>query len=338
MIQNFKNSVFPKDHGVNKGNKIKKQPKSKQNMEEKDEFEKKLLNFGLNQIKSNIFYFLLQGEKKTFEICRNFSPQTLANFFRILKKLKYLENEGWVKSRVKLFIKYYSIIDKKTFQNKLDSIISYSRENLQKQKKTYYSLLDIIKKFEKRHKKDKQEIEPIQDLKIPENSPEFIKNFLKKISENHTLTPFKSEINIVIQLKKENLEFILNSLEIEMKNKKKTLFGGFLFCSIEFKEFSQNLLERIHTYNSNGLKFMYKLETKGYMENKTRGLSDFSFSDPIVNIEKKQMQTNFSLKTTNFSTKGVIETKLYSENPLIIGSLWSENYEFLEIIRKNISL
>ena len=338
MIQNFKNSVFPKDHGVNKGNKIKKQPKSKQNMEEKDEFEKKLLNFGLNQIKSNIFYFLLQGEKKTFEIYGKKKQHSKVSFFRIVKELNSLENEGWVRSRVKNFNKYYSVIDKKAFQKKLDLIISNSREKLQKQKEIYYSLVEIVKKFNKQNKKDKLDLEPIKDFKIPENSPKFIKNFLNKISENHTLTPFNSEINIVILLKTKNIAFSLNSLEIEMKSKKKTLFGGIIFCSIESKEFSQNLLEEIHTYNSNGLKFMYKLETKGYMENKTRGLSDFSFSDSIVNIEKKEMHTNFSLKTSNFSSKGVVETTIYSEKPLILGSLWAENDDFLNIIKKNISI
>ena len=83
---------------------------------------------------------------------------------------------------------------------------------------------------------------------------------------------------------------------------------------------------------------MYKLESKGYMENKTRGLSDFSFLDSIANIEKKEMETNFSLKTSNFSSKGKVETMVYSENPLVIGSLWAENDEFLKIIKKNISL
>ena len=119
---------------------------------------------------------------------------------------------------------------------------------------------------------------------------------------------------------------------------KKTLFGGIILCSIESKDFSQDLLEEIHTYNSNGLKFMYKLESKGYMENKNRGLSDFSFSDSIENIEKKEMHTNFSLKTSNFSSKGVVETTVYSENPLIIGSLWAEKDDFLNIIKNNISM
>ncbi len=307
-------------------------------MEEIDEFEKKLLKFGPNQIKCNIIYFLLQGEKKTYEICKKMKQHSKVSFFRIVKELDSLENEGWVRSRIKHFNKYYSVIDKKSFQNKLDSIISYSRENLQKQKETYYSLLDIIKKFKKQHKKDKLEIEPIQDLKLPENTPEFIKNFLKKISKNHTLTPFKSEINIVILLKTKNIAFSLNSLEIEMKSQKKTLFGGIIICSIESKDFSQDLLKEIHTYNSNGLKFMYKLESKGYMENKNRGLSDFSFSDSIENIEKKEMHTNFSLKTSNFSSKGVVETTVYSENPLIIGSLWAEKDDFLNIIKNNISM
>ncbi len=303
-----------------------------------DEFENKLLQFGLNQTKSNIIYYLLQGEKRTYEICGNINLNPIKYFFRILKELKSLENEGWIQSKIKSSIKYYSVIDKKTFQKKLDSIITYSRKNLQDQKETFYSLLDIIKKFEKQHKKDKVEIEPIQEFKIPDHTLDFIKNFLKIISKNHSLTPFKSEINIVILLKTKNIAFSLNSLEIEMKNKKQTLFGGFIFCSIESKDFSQNLLKEIHTYNSNGLKFMYKLEAKGYMENKTRGLSDFSFSDSITNIEKKEMYTNFSFKTSNFSSKGIVETSMYSENPLIIGSLWAENEEFLKIIKKNISL
>ena len=306
-------------------------------MEEIDEFENKLLLFGLNQIKSKIIYFL-QEEKSAIEISSNIGRFPIINFFRILKELKYLEKEGWVRSKVISYIKYYSVIDKKTFQNKLDSIISDSSEKLEKQKESYYSLLDIVKKFEKNHKKDKKNLKPIQEFKIPEHSPNFIKNFIKKILKNHTLTLFKSEIDIVILLKQKDIAFSLNSLEIEMKNQKQTLFGGIIFCSIESKEFSQNLLEEIHTYNSNSLKFMYKLESKGYMENKNRGLSDFSFSDSIINIEQKEMQTNFSLNTTNFSSEGVVETALYSEDPLIIGSLWAENNNFLNIIKKNISL
>ena len=311
-------------------------------MEEKDEFEKKLLNFDLNRIKSKIIYFLLhRDEKSVIEISKNVGRYPILNFFNILKEVKYLENNGWVKSRVISYIKYYSMIDKKTFQNKLDSIISNSSEKLQEQKESCYTLLDIIKKSEEKNKKiiaNKKDLKPIQDFKIPEQTPNFIKNFLNKIAKNQTLTPFKSEINIVILLKTKNIAFSLNSLEIEMKSQKQTLYGGFIFCSIESKKFSQDLLEEIHTYNSNGLKFMYKLETKGYMENKIRGLSDFSFLDPIINIENKVMHTNFSLKTTNFSTEGVVETKLYSENPLIIGSVWAENDDFLKIIKKKITL
>ena len=306
-------------------------------MEEIDEFENKLLEFDLNQFKIKIIYFLLnEKEKSAIAISNNIGKYPILNFFRILKELKYLENEGWIKSRVISYIKYYSVSDKKNFQNTLDKIISNSSEKLEKQKEIYYSLLDIVKKFEKTNKKDIKDPEPLQDFKIPEHTPEFIKNFLNKISNNKSLTPFKSEINIVVQLKRDNLEFVLNSLEIEMKSQKNMFFGGFIFCSIESKEYSEELLEKLHIYNSNSLKFMYKLESKGYIENKTRNLSDFSFSDQIANFEKEEIKTNFSLKTSNFSTKGVIESKLYSENPIFIGSLWAETDDFLKIIKNNI--
>jgi len=308
-------------------------------MEEIDEFENKLLEFDLNQFKIKIIYFLLNGkEKSAIAINTNIGKFPILNFFRILKELKYLENEGWIRSRVISYIKYYSVVEKKNFQNNLDKIISNSSEKLEKQKEAYYSLLDIVKKFEKTNKKDIKDPEPLQDFKIPEHTPEFIKNFLNKISNNKSLTPFKSEINIVVQLKRDNLEFVLNSLEIEMKSQKNMFFGGFIFCSIESKEYSEELLEKLHIYNSNSLKFMYKLESKGYIENKTRNLSDFSFSDQIANFEKEEIKTNFSLKVSNFSTEGVVESKLYSENPLIIGSFWAETKDFLKIIKKNISL
>jgi len=308
-------------------------------MEEIDEFENKLLEFDLNQFKIKIIYFLLNGkEKSAIAISTNIGKFPILNFFRILKELKYLENEGWIRSRVISYIKYYSVVEKKNFQNNLDKIISNSSEKLEKQKEVYYSLLDIVKKFEKTNKKDIKDPEPLQDFKIPEHTPEFIKNFLNKISNNKSLTPFKSEINIVVQLKRDNLEFILNSLEIEMKSQKNMFFGGFIFCSIESKEYSEEILEKLHIYNSNSLKFMYKLESKGYIENKTRDLSDFSFSDQIAYFEKEEIKTNFSLKVSNFSTEGVVESKLYSENPLIIGSFWAETKDFLKIIKKNISL
>ena len=314
-------------------------------MEEKSEFEKKILIFDLNQIKSEIIYFLLHRDMESvFEISKNISKYPIINFFGILKEVKSLENDGWIKSRVISYIKHYSVIDKKTFQKKLDSTISKSREKLQVQKESCYTILDIVKKSERRKKKQKKENKKElkefqeQDFKISDQSPEFIKDFLKKISKIPTLTPFKSEINIVVMLKTKNITFSLNSLEIEMNSQKKTLYGGIIFCSIESKEFSVELFEEIHTYNSNGLKFMYKLETKGYMDNKIRGLSDFSFEEQILNIEKMGIQTNFSLKTPNFSTNGVVETALYSENPLIIGSIWAENDDFLTIIKKNISM
>jgi len=308
-------------------------------MEEKDEFENKLLLFGLNQFKIKIIYFLLKRkEKNAIIISKNIGRYPILNFFRILKELKELESKGWIESRVISYINYYSVVDKKNFQKKLDKLISNSSEKLEKQKESYYSLLDIVKKFEKHHKKNEKDLKTFQEFKVPEHTPEFIKSFLNKISKNHTLTPFKSEINIVVQLKGDDLAFVLNSLEIEMKNQKKTFFGGIIFCSIESKEFSYELLEDIHTYNSNSLKFMYKLESKGYMENKNRGLSDFSFFGRIINIEEKETHTNFSLKATNFSSEGVVETALYSEKPLIIGSIWGENNKFFNIIKKNITL
>ena len=308
-------------------------------MEEIDEFENKLLDFDLNQFKIKIIYFLLnEKEKSAIAISNNIGKYPILNFFRILKDLKFLENEGWIRSRVISYIKYYSVVDKKNFQIKLDEIISNSSEKLEKQKESYYSLLEIVKKFEKPIKKDIKVPEPLQDFKIPEHTPEFIKKFLNKISKTQTLTPFKSEINIVVQLKRDNLDFVLNSLEIEMKSQENTFFGGFIFCSIESKEHSEDLLEKIHIYNSNSLKFMYKLESKEYIENKTRDLSNFSFSDQIANFEKREMKTNFSLKTSKFSTEGVVESKLYSENPIVIGSLWAETEDFLKIIKNNISL
>nr|WP_212590819.1 winged helix-turn-helix domain-containing protein [Candidatus Prometheoarchaeum syntrophicum] len=304
-----------------------------------------MLNFDIDQIKSEIIYFLLlRDEKTTFEIAKYLGKYPIINFFRILKVVKNLENNGWIKSKVISYRKHYSVIDKKTFQNKLDSIISKSSDKTQEQKESCYSLLDIVKKYERTKKKKKKEKKEdlkenqIQDFKIPEHTPDFIKNFINKISKISNLNPFKSEINIVVMLKTKNIAFSLNSLEIEMKDQKQTLYGGIIFCSIESKEFSLELFKEIHTYNSNGLKFMYKLETKGYMENKVRGLSDFSFEDQILNQEQKGIRTNFSLKTTNFSTNGVVETALYSESPLIIGSIWAENDNFLTILRKNISV
>jgi len=202
-------------------------------MEEIDEFENKLQLFDLNQIKSNIIYFL-QEEKSAIVISKNVGRFPILNFFWILKEIKYLESEGWIKSRVISYIKYYSIVDKRTFQNKLDSVITNSKKKLQNQKESYYSLLEIVKNFEKQNKKDIKGPEPLQDFKIPEHTPEFIKNFLNKISKNQKLTPFKSEINIVVQLKRDNLDFVLNSLEIEMKSQKNMFFGGFIFVHFLF--------------------------------------------------------------------------------------------------------
>ena len=157
-------------------------------MKEIDEFENKLLLFGLNQIKIKIIYFL-QEEKSAIVISKNIGRYPIINFFRILKELKFLVNKGWIRCRVISCIKYYSIVDKKTFQNKLDSIIANSSEKLEKQKESYYSLLDIVKRFEKHNKKDEKDIK--QEFKTPEHTPKFIKSFLNKISRNHTLTPFK---------------------------------------------------------------------------------------------------------------------------------------------------
>ncbi|MHA1562517.1 MAG: hypothetical protein ACTSPA_10375, partial [Promethearchaeota archaeon] len=214
-------------------------------MEEIDEFENKLLEFDLNQFKIKIIYYLLFGkEKSAIAISRNIGKYPILNFFKILKELKYLESEGWIRSRVISYIKYYSVVEKKNFQNTLDKIISNSSEKLEKQKEVFYSLLDIVKKFEKQIKKEIKVPKPLQDFKIPEHTPEFIKSFLNKISNNKSLTPFKSEINIVVQLKRDNLDFVLNSLEIEMKSQKNMFFGGFIFCSIESKEYSEELLEK----------------------------------------------------------------------------------------------
>jgi hypothetical protein len=308
-------------------------------MEEIDEFENKLQEFDLNQFRIKIIYYLLNGkEKSAIAISNNIGKFPILNFFKILNELKFLKKEGWIRSRIISYIKYYSVVDKKSFQDKLDKLISNSSEKLEKQKEYYYSLLDTVKKFEKLTKKDVKDPKSLPDFKIPEHAPEYIKNFLNKISKNHTLTPFKSEINIVVQLKREGLDFVLNSLEIEMKNQKNLFFGGIIFCSIESKEFSLELLEKLHIYNSNSLKFMYKLENKGYIENKTRELSDFSFSDHILYVDKNEFKTNFSLNSSNFSAEGVVESKIYSENPLIIGSLWAETDDFLKIIKKNISI
>ena len=311
-------------------------------MDEKVEFENKLLKFGLNQFEVEIIYFLLEGKlRNAFNINNNIRVYPILNIVFIFRALSSLEKEGWIRSKKHTFLKYYYFIDKKTFQNKLDSIISKSRDVYQNQKDSYYSILDLVKKFEKQNKLKKPSekvLKQISIFEVSENSPEFIKKFMKKISKYPNLLPFKSEINMVIYLKQNNIRFFLNSLEIEMKKGNQQLYGGFFFCSIDEKEFSQSILEEIHTYNSNGLKFLHKLESKGYIENKTRGITDFSYSESKINIEKKQIKTNFSIKILDNPVEGIIETSTYSENPLIIGTLWAESNEFLKIIKKHISL
>ena len=113
---------------------------------------------------------------------------------------------------------------------------------------------------------------------------------------------FSGEYNAIIVLNKENVQFRLNAVEFQWINGSSPLYAGITICEIDPVSERTDILEFIHNYNVNGLKFKYKLESKGYAENKARKFSQYQFSEII--------DPSVPLNTSRISeTAGQVATK-----------------------------
>ena len=173
----------------------------------------------------------------------------------------------------------YRFADPTEIRSILESIIQKSQQQVEKQKNNYYDVISTFDDFHQEFLGNQKKNSEV--LTLPSQVLSSFKSLICSIHDNTPMTFFSGEYNAIIVLNKENVQFRLNAVEFQWINGSSPLYAGITICEIDPVSERADILEFIHNYNVNGLKFKYKLESKGYAENKARKFSQYQFSEII---------------------------------------------------------
>ena len=278
----------------------------------------KLAAFGFSPLETEILAVLGEKTPQTIaEIQKKLMPSNYFGRYRLRKCLKKLHKDAWI-SITKGNPTRYSLALKPQLQKNLNAIITEAQITFQTQKKYYRSILKLFQNLS-------APTSSIQSkISIPQSSPAFLRTFIDEVAKLQNLTLIKMEVNMVIALRKENVFFRLNSVEFEYQQDDHSYYCGVIFCMVDDPELLAQTISKIHQYNANGLKFSYKLESKGYSDRKARSPSEYSV-DPSLSQEKDELlKSVITLLTPKKSYHGTIETIPLTNNPHYCVSIWKE--------------
>lgn len=263
----------------------------------------------------------------------------------LYRRLKILSNQGWI-TAVGTHPLKYALIDEKIFREKLNGEIEKSISHLEAQKNSYYDIVTILDAIQ-------SEVTGKSPNKfsyhtIPPQASESARTFIESIQNNSRMQIFNGEYGITIALNNERRQFRLTSLEFIQETGDFPLFGGIFISEVHPESNLERILDFLQEYHINALKFRYKLESKGYLEEKIRKLSQYSFLNlenatlfPELEIMQSKMEKaenilEISLSNHNFT--GLIVsfpnnmTKNSAEDnsgPCFI-TVWGENQEIFK--------
>ena len=301
-------------------------------MKNLDNFRNKLQAYNLSPAQSEIILITMQkGPLKASEILKELPSQLKKKGSWIYQQLKQLVKQNWIKCESKDPL-VYNKVPKRIFQQNLDRIIIQSQDRFQKQKANFYEVLDIYKKLEA-NERDK----PQQNLQIPKKAPQFLKDLINSILSQHAWNLLKIETNVIIALRKEEINFRFHAIEFEEKNEKSIIYGGIIYCQMEQEQFQKTLLTRIHSYNADGRKFQYKLEKKHFIDAKNRDLQSGKVSDGNSNNQNKEIKSVIEIAYQDQKSVGEIVTFPTQNTKDWICSIWAESKEMAQKLH-NISL
>jgi predicted transcriptional regulator len=242
--------------------------------------------------------------------------------------LKKLEKSGWITSE-KGDKPKFRLVSKSDFQKVLESIVNRTQEVLMTQKNAVYDLVNTVKSYSG---PSSGQSGNDSGFKIHAKTPDFIKTWITQLLQaNPGWGVFKSEGLMAVSLTKENISFKLSSAEFEAKEGGKSSFGGVFFVECEDKDSRNQLIERIHQYNEDALKFGYKMERKGYVEGKSRGLVDCEMNSS-QSVEKGKITTYTCKLEPETSITGKIITSALTARDTYTLTIWAENEEILQVM------
>ncbi|MHA1673268.1 MAG: hypothetical protein ACTSYI_06545 [Promethearchaeota archaeon] len=287
----------------------------------------KLYSYGLSPLEVEILicfsqHELIQANKVSYKL----PPANRLKGPRIYYHLKQLSQKGWLQLVGNNPLKY-RLSDPNEIRSLLETTISESQQQWEIQKNNYY---EVISSFDDLHQdllgNQKKTVEA---LILPSQALLWFTSIIHSTHETTPMTYFNGEFNAIIVLNKDNVQFRLNAVEFQWVNGSFPLYAGITICEIDPISENANILEFVHRYNVNGLKFKYKLESKGYAENKARKLAQYQFSDVSQNEKSSSFSTDFNFHINQIKKTGLIQTRQLSaansNNGLKILTFWIED-------------
>jgi hypothetical protein len=220
---------------------------------------------------------------------------------------------------------------KKPIQERLDSIIHDSQQQLDLQKTNYYPILTTIQEIQELGKQ-KTNLRSQKSAKLSsEISVEFIREWITELSEKHPIDIINIEKNIISILRDEYLNFRLTTVEFQYTPKNISYYGMIIFCEFENLADHKDYFKKIHLYHVDGIKFRYKLEQGQYFKEKQRSLQSFRVVGPNLELstESNEFLTKFEVV---FPQTEVLGTLISKNTPLkknYVCSIFSENEQLL---------
>ncbi|MHA1522074.1 MAG: hypothetical protein ACTSRK_18005 [Promethearchaeota archaeon] len=291
-----------------------------------DIFKKRLHSYGLSPIEIEILLCFAQNNLiQASKISSFLPPSHRLKGPRIYDHLKQLSQKGWLHpAGTKPLM--YRFADPTEIRIILESLISKAQLNLEKQKNNYY---EVISSFDELHENILGNRKKTSEaLMLPSQVNSSFKSIIISTHENTPISFFNGEYNAIIVLNNDDVQFRLNAAEFHWINGS-SLYAGIIICEIDPASKRADILEFIHDYNVNGLKFKYKLESKGYVENKARKITKYDFSDAYPNEKPLTINTAFTFHIDQTKKTGLLQTRQLSaangNNGLKIITFWTED-------------
>ncbi|UYP48440.1 hypothetical protein NEF87_004725 [Candidatus Lokiarchaeum ossiferum] len=298
-------------------------------MKNLDHFRTLLQAYNLSPTHSEIILITMQkGPLKASEILKELPSQLRKKGPWIYSQLKQLVSNNWIQCKSKDPL-IYTKVPKRIFQQNLDRIIIQSQDQFQKQKANFYEVLDIYKKLDANERDT-----PQQNLQIPQKAPQFVKNLVNSILGQYAWNLLKVETNVIIALRKEEINFRFHAIEFEEKEADSIIYGGIIYCQMEQEQFQKSLLSRIHSYNADGRKFQYKLEKKHFIDAKNRDLQSGQISDGILNDQNNEIKSIIEISYKDNKSLGEMITFPAQNTTDWICSVWAESKEMAQKLHK----
>ena len=257
---------------------------------------------------------------------------------QLYRSLKKLVKAGWIQETSKK-PKVFSLSDKSFWQLHLDAIITATQNRMTEQKNAYHALVSAISDEKsiaknesskaKRSSKEKKTGSIIieHSMAISEKFPGFIQAFASAFYTKSGWQIVKSEPNISIMLKKEDIAFNLSSIQWKTNENVNAAFGGIYFYEALDTPARDQLINRVNTYTLETMNFNYKME-KTYREKNKRSLLSFSI-EPTDN--KDLLTANLHLELENEKLDGKVQIMLHPKDNWII-AVWAETIPIFEEI------